>query len=402
MSSAGTGRRSVALLVGAQALFQTAAVMVVTLSGLVGLVLAPDASLATLPMALSTVVAAATMIPASMMMQRHGRRSGFLLGAALGCASGLLGAAAIWIGDFWLFAIASALIGGYQGFAQYYRFAAAEVASEAWRSRAISWVIAGGVVAAVAGPNLARMTQGLGPRPFVASYLAIFALSLAALLVIAGLRRHPPAAADGPVIGKARPLAAILRQPVFLTALAGSTVGFAMMAMVMTATPLAMQLCGLSLGASASVIQWHVLGMFVPSFFTGDLIRRIGVLGVMGLGVVLLAGHVAIALSGIRYGNFVAGLILLGVGWNFLFIGGTTLLAEACTPADRAKVQAAHDFLMFGAVSIASFSAGGLLDAWGWRSVNWTVLPFLGLAGVAVAGLAIHRARVPRSLEPAG
>jgi MFS family permease len=163
-----------------------------------------------------------------------------------------------------------------------------------------------------------------------------------------------------------------------------------------------MQLCGLSLGASASVIQWHVLGMFVPSFFTGDLIRRIGVLGVMGLGVVLLAGHVAIALSGIRYGNFVAGLILLGVGWNFLFIGGTTLLAEACTPADRAKVQAAHDFLMFGAVSIASFSAGGLLDAWGWRSVNWTVLPFLGLAGVAVAGLAIHRARVPRSLEPAG
>ena len=193
------------------------------------------------------------------------------------------------------------------------------------------------------------------------------------------------------VHGPARPLLEIMRQPVFLTALTGSSVGYAVMIMVMTATPLAMQMCGQSLGASATVIQWHVLGMFVPSFFTGNLIRRYGVLTIMGIGIVLLAGHVAIALTGIEFLHFLSGLILLGVGWNFLFIGGTTLLTEAYRPTERAKAQAAHDFLMFGAVSLASFSAGDLLNAWGWQSVNLTVLPFLAIAAFAVLALTRHR-----------
>jgi MFS family permease len=384
-------KRNVLLLASTQALFQTASVMVMTLSGLVGLELATDKSFATLPIAMMMVAAAATMIPASMLMQRFGRKAGFLLGTALGCAAGLTAAGAIWLHSFWLFVFANMLVGGYQGFAQYYRFAAADVASADFRSRAISWVIAGGVVAALAGPGIARVTQGIGTVPFVAAYLALSAISVLALLIVTRIAIAPMVVSEAH--GPARGLREIMRQPVFLTALIGSSVGYAVMIMVMTATPLAMQICGQSLGASATVIQWHVLGMFLPSFFTGNLIRRYGVLPIMGTGITLLASHVAIALTGIEFLHFLSGLILLGVGWNFLFIGGTTLLTEAYRPTERAKTQAAHDFLMFGAVSIGSFSAGGLLNAWGWQSVNLTVLPFLGVAALAVAGLALTRRR---------
>lgn len=391
MNPISTEKRNVLLLASAQALFQTASVMVMTLSGLVGLELATDKRLATLPIALMMVAAATTMIPASMLMQRYGRKVGFLLGTALGCAAGLTAAAAIALHSFWLFVFANMLVGGYQGFAQYYRFAAADVASADFKSRAISWVIAGGVVAALAGPNMARVTQGIGPVPFASAYLALALISVFALLIVT--RMAIPALVVSEAHGPARPLKDIMRQPVFLTALIGSSVGYAVMLMVMTATPLAMQICGQPLGASATVIQWHVLGMFLPSFFTGNLIRRLGVLPIMATGIVLLGGHVVIALSGIEFLHFLSGLILLGAGWNFLFIGGTTLLTEAYRPPERAKTQAAHDFLMFGAVSIASFSAGGLLNTWGWQAVNLTVLPFLGMALVAVAGLGAYRRR---------
>lgn len=398
MNSTPGETRNVLLLAGTQALFQTISVMVMTLSGLVGLQLETDKSLATLPIAMMMVAAAATMIPASMFMQRFGRKAGFLLGTVLGCTAGLTAAAAIWVHDFWLFVFANMLVGGYQGFAQYYRFAAADIASADFKSRAISWVIAGGVVAALAGPNIARVTQGIGPVPFMAAYLALFAVSALALLIVTHINIPPVVVSE--VHGPARPLLEIMRQPVFLTALIGSSVGYAVMIMVMTATPLAMQMCGQSLGSSATVIQWHVLGMFVPSFFTGNLIRRYGVLTIMGLGIVLLAGHVAIALSGIEFLHFLSGLILLGVGWNFLFIGGTALLTETYRPTERAKTQAAHDFLMFGAVSLASFSAGGLLNAWGWESVNLTVLPFLGIALIAVTGLFLMRRRTAALTYP--
>lgn len=399
MTPTAAEKRNVLLLAAAQALFQTAGVMVMTLAGLVGLQLAPDQGLATLPIALMMVATAATTIPAALLMQRIGRKAGFLLGTALSVGAGLLAAAAIAAQNFWLFVVATMLVGCYQGFAQFYRFAAADAASADFRSRAISWVIAGGVVAAVAGPNLARFTQAIGPTPFVASYLALASLGVAAAFVITRLTLPPPAQEN--VQGDARPLADILRTPVFLTALLGSATGMAVMSMVMTATPLAMHMHGHHLDASATVIQWHVLGMFVPSFFTGALIRRLGVLNVMAAGTLLLGGHVAIALSGHAYLHYVSGLILLGVGWNFLFIGGTTLLTEAYRPAEKGRVQAAHDFLAFGATALASFSAGKLLAAWGWDAVNLTALPLLVAVLVAVLGLALARRRQGAALPTA-
>lgn len=374
--------RNVLLLTLAQALFQTASIMLVTLSGLIGLMLAPDKSLATLPVAAMVVTAAATMIPASLWMQRWGRRHGFLAGAALGCLAGLAGLSAIVWHSFALFVLANMLVGAYQGFAQYYRFAAAEAARDAHKSRAISWVMTGGVLAAIAGPALARYTRDLASTPFMASFVAMAVLAVLASLLLSRLSL-PPLHVDQ-AKGPARPLSEIVRQPVFVTSLTGSAVAFAVMIMVMTATPLAMQGCGQPLSASASVIQAHVLGMFVPSFFTGSLIKRFGVLAVMFMGVVLLGAHVAIALNGIDFFHFLSGLTLLGVGWNFLFIGSTTLVTQAYQPAERAKTQGTHDFLMFGAASVASFSAGSLLTHWGWRAVNLSALPFLALAALAV------------------
>jgi len=380
--------RNVLILACAQALFQTATVMLLILSGLAGLMLAPHKSLATLPLAMMTATAAAAMIPASMFMQRYGRRAGFLLGASLGSTAGIVAAAGIALNNFWLFAFANMMVGGYQSFAQFYRFAAADTASDSFRSRAISWVVSGGVVAAVAGPNIARVTAHIGAVPYLWSYLALSGTGVIAMLLIGQLDLPPSAVVAH---GYARPLSRIVRQPVFLTAWLGSSVGFAVMVMVMTATPLAMRICGQPFGASASVIQWHVLGMFVPSFFTGKLIRRFGVLSVMTCGIALLFASVCVAIAGVAFPNFVCGLILLGIGWNFLFIGGTTLLTESYRPAERAKTQATHDLAMFGAVTLASFSAGSLLDAWGWRGVNLTALPFLALAACMVALLGLSR-----------
>jgi MFS family permease len=380
-------RRNVFLLAGAQALAQTTSVVVITIAGVVGLGLAPNRSLATLPVAMTLTGTAITLIPASWLMQRLGRRAGFLLGAALGCLAGLVAAIAVREHSFALFLLAALLVGGYSGFAQYYRFAAADVASDAFRGRAISWVVSGGIVAAIAGPAIVRLTDDLAAPPFLATYLALIALGILALFFISRLVLPPARAPHSE--GPARPLWQIVRQPVFLTALAGSTVGFSVMTTVMTATPIAMLMCGQTVADSTVVIQWHVLGMYVPSLFTGSLIRRFGVLGVMGCGIALLGAHEAIALSGIEFLHFVSGLTLLGVGWNFLFVGGTTLLTQAYRPAERAKAQATHDFIMFSVVTLGSFSAGALLEGWGWRAVNFTVLPLLFVAAVAVTALAV-------------
>lgn len=389
MTTAHSEKRTVFQLASLQALFQTTAVMMLTLSGLVGFELASDKSLATLPVASMMLAGAIGLIPAALLMQRIGRKMGFILGISLGLTGGLLGALAIYQHSFVLFSVAAAFIGVYQGFAGYYRFAAADAASPAFRSQAISWVISGGVIAALTGTNLARFTQNLHTLPFVASYLAIAVLSLFALIIASQLTLPAPAAHATDDIP--RPLFTILRQPVFITALLASSVGSAMMVMVMTATPIAMKLCGNSLSTSASVIQWHVLGMFVPSFFTGALIQRFGVNKVITTGIILLGTHVAIALSGLTYLHFSSGLILLGVGWNFLFIGGTSLLTQAYRPSERAKTQATHDFLMSVAVTIGSFSAGSLLNHFGWRTVNLTVLPFLGLTLLAVLAFSLSR-----------
>ena len=384
-------KRNVLILASTQALFQTASVMVITLSGIVGWMLATDKSLATLPIAMMMVAAAATMIPASLFMQRYSRKTGFLLGATLGGLGGLLAATAIWQQNFPLFVVANMLVGSYQAFAQYYRFAAADAASADFKSRAISLVIAGGVVAAIAGPTLVKLTQNVGTVPSALTYLSMVVLSIISIVLLSRLNLPVISAAE--IKGTPRHMLEIMKQPVFLTALAGSTIGFSVMLLVMTATPLAMQLCGQSINSAATVIQWHVLGMFAPSFFTGNLIRRFGVLTIMSIGVALLFGHVMIALSGIEYLHFLSGLILLGMGWNFLFIGGTTLLTEAYQPSERAKVQAAHDFLMYIGITIATFSSGSLLNAFGWQAVNLSVLPALAFALLMIVFLLLQRRR---------
>jgi MFS family permease len=382
-------KRNVLLLACAQALFQTSSVLTVTISGIVGHSLAPHAGLATLPIAMMVVGGAVTMIPASLLMQRFGRKPGFLVGIALGIVAGVVAAWGVAQASFLLLVIGNLLVGAYQGFAQFYRFAAGEAAGPALRSRAISWVIAGGIVAAFAGPNIARYTQGWGALPFFWSYLSLAAIGLLAAVVVSRLRL--PAVSTDASPEPARPLRQIMRQPAFLTALVGSSAGSGVMIMVMTATPLAMQMCGLPVGDAATVIQWHVLGMFAPSFFTGDLIRRFGVLHVMAAGIVCLAAHVAVATSGIEFAQFLSGLVLLGVGWNFLFIGGTTLLAETYRPSERAKAQGAHDFLVFAVSTAASFSAGGVLNLGGWNAVNLLVLPLLGGTLLMIAGLGMQR-----------
>jgi MFS family permease len=384
-----TQRRNVLLLAAAQALFQTTSVLVVTVSGIVGRSLAPDPGWATFPIAMMIVGAAIVMIPASMLMQRLGRKAGFLVGSGFGVAAGGLAAWAVSQSDFTLFVVANVLVGAYQGFAQYYRFAAGEAASPEFRSRAISWVIAGGVVAAIAGPNIARFTQPLGAIPFFWSYVSLIGLGLLSAALLSALRLPQVSVPEG---GEPpRPLWEIVTQPAYLTALIGSSVGYAVMIMVMTATPIAMQLCGMPVADATTVIQWHVLGMFVPSFFTGDLIKRFGVLPIMATGVALLGGHVAIALSGQEFAQFVSALVLLGVGWNFMFIGGTTLLADTYRPNERAKAQGAHDFLVFGALTAASFSAGNLLNSGGWNAVNLLVVPALAVTLLMIVGLSLQR-----------
>lgn len=278
-------KRNVFLLSGTQALFQTSSVMVMTVSGLVGQSLATNKALATLPIAMMTLMVAVTMIPASMFMQRHGRKAGFLLGTSIGALAGLIAALGIWLQSFPLFVAGNMLIGSYRRLLSI-TASAADVASSAFKSRAISWVVAGGIVAAFAGPNIARFTRDIGPPPFAASFLVLFLLGCIAFLLASRLDAPAPTAAD--TAGTARPLTEIMMQPVFLTALMGSVIGYAVMLLVMTATPLAMQVCGHSVGAAATVIQWHVLGMFGPSFFTGDLIRRFGVLQVMSAGIFIV------------------------------------------------------------------------------------------------------------------
>ncbi len=389
-------RATALLLATTQALFQTASVVMVAVGGLVGLQLAPDARLATLPVGMVMVAATASMIPAALFMQRYGRRTGFSLGCVLGITAGATATLGVLLHSFGIFLAANALLGTYGAFAGYYRFAAADAASPGFRSQALSWVVAGGIVAAILGPAIVRHANVFpgDVSPFIAPFVVMTALGVIALVLVSRLRVPPVVAATIKDLSEARPLTAVMRQPVFLTALASTMVGFAAMVMVMTATPIAMKLCGLPLSASTNVIQWHMLGMFVPSFFTGKLIQRFGALRVIACGVAALGTHVCVALSGIAYGNFVAGLILLGVGWNFMFIGGSTLLTESYRPAERVRTQAAHDFIMYGITSIASLSAGGLLATLGWYAVNVAVLPALLVVAVAISVLAWKRRMV--------
>ena len=384
--------RQVLLLATAQALFQTASVMVMTVGGLAGAMIAPAPQWATAPIAAMFLGTALTTVPASMWMARVGRRTGFVAGALLGVAAGVLAALGIWLGSLALLSLGTFLVGAYQAFAQFYRFAAGEAADEAFRPRAISLVLAGGIVAALLGPMLGRWGTPLLEPAYAGSFLLLALVSLLAAGLLARLQvPHVPTQAGAPTAG--RPLRAIVRQPSYLAALFGAATGGGVMILAMTATPIAMIHHHHALSDATLVIQLHVLGMFVPSFFTGSLIARFGVLRVMLTGVVLLAGHVLMSLTGTGLQSFASALVMLGVGWNFLYIGGTTLLTSTYSAAERSRAQATNDTSIFVVGLLSSLGAGALLEAVGWQTLNLLLLPWLSAAALALLGLAWTRRR---------
>ena len=383
-------RKNVVLLALCQALSMSGSSLVMTVSAIVGTMIAADKTMATLPLAFQMTAMMVTTIPASLAMKRFGRRAGFLFGIMVGIGGAVLATYAIFERNFVLLCVASGVMGIQMGFAQFYRFAAADTAKPDFKSKAISLVLAGGVIAAVLGPNLAKWARDLfEPVMFAGSYAAIAVLWLIPLVLLFFIDIPRPSVEERKQSG--RPLVVIMRQPVFVVAIVGAVVAYAMMNMVMTSTPLAMLACGLEFEDAAFVIQWHVLGMYAPAFFTGSLIARSGMLNVMLVGAVLMLGCVAVNLSGQDVTRFWLALVLLGVGWNFLFVGATTLLTETYVPAEKAKVQAANDFLVFGSVSISAFSSGMLQNAFGWDIVNMMALPFLAVALCMVAWLRFLR-----------
>ena len=381
--------RNVGILALCQALLSTGQSLLILLSGLVGNALAGPA-LATLPISTIVVGTLSATIPASLLMRYIGRRAGFLVGTALGLTGALTAAAAIYHQIFALFAFGTFLMGANAGFGQFYRFAAADAAPAAFRSRAISLVLTGGIVAAVSGPQLARATTDLlAPIPFLGAYLAVAGMPILAAVLLLFLDIPLPGTAEREE--PARPLTEIVRQPAFGVAVLGGMVGYGVMSLVMTATPLAMIGCGFAVDNAATVIQWHILAMFAPSFVTGSIIQRFGVLWVMLAGMVLLAACTAAALAGVELAHFWSALVALGLGWNFAFVGASTLLTETYRPSERAKVQGTNDFLVFGSVASASFSSGALLHFFGWNAVQVFALPFVAAATAAILWLIRQR-----------
>ena len=376
---------NVYLLFTSQALFQTASILVITLSGVVGLQMAPDKNLATLPLAMITVGTAGMMIPASLIIRKLGQRNAFMIGTLIGVLSGLVSWYGIIQNSFWLFSVGNMLIGTYQGFSQYYRFAADGAVPDYAKSKAISFVIAGGVVAAFAGPNLARFTQHLGAVPYAYSYFSIILLSVVALGVVSFLKlQRTSTVQTNEAVKKGRPLKKIIKNKDTILAILASSTAFAVMGMSMTVTPIAMHSVGHSSDSSATVIQWHVLGMFLPSFFTGMLIQKFGVYRIIISGLAILFLYIIIALMGTGFAHFVSALFIVGLGWNFLFIGGSSLLTNVYRPEEKEKTQAFHDFTVFAVISIASFFAGSLFNYWGWNGVNIVLIPMLIITLIAV------------------
>ncbi|HPR43665.1 MFS transporter [Ottowia sp.] len=382
--------RRLLLLTLCQGLFLTNNVTFIAINGLVGLQLAPFGWMATLPV-MGYVVGGALATPLVARSQaRFGRRGSFQIGLAVALGSALLAAWAAWSQDFWLLVAATVVAGYYSANGQLYRFAAAELAEPSFREKAVSWVLAGGLIGAVIGPNLAAWTRGLLPTPFVGAYLALALVAVAGMAVMA-LIDFPPAPVRQHGEAAGRPLGEIMRQPAFIVAVLGAALGYGVMNLLMAATPLAMQVCGLSFADTAWVLQWHVIGMFAPGFFTGSLIRRFGVLPVMGAGVLLNMLCVAIAVSGVSMTQFETALFFLGVGWNFLFTGSTTLALTAYRPEEKDRAQAAINFCVFATMALTSFASGALVTTQGWTWLNLGSLVPLGITGVALLWLAQRR-----------
>lgn len=383
-------KRNALVLSAAQAFGGAAAPINMALSGLAGFfLLDEDKSLATVPVTFFIVGTALGAVPAALLMRAIGRRLGFISGMAVSVVGGLVAAYAMLIGSFGALCAGTLMMGVAAAFVQQFRFAAADTASPEFRPKAISWVLAGGVAAAVVGPQAAILfTDALAPTPFAGAYLASSGLSLVAILVLSFLHIPHVRAKKGDDTG--RPLPIILAQPRLVVAILCAVGVYAMMSLVMTATPLAMVETGHTKTDATLGIQWHVIAMFGPSFFTGNLITRFGVEKIIAFGLVLLAACALVALSGVAIAHFYATLVLLGVGWNFGFIGATAMVAETYAPEEKAKVQAVNDGLLFGFVALASFSSGKLLVAYGWEAINLTVFPFVALCLVALAWLVLR------------
>ncbi len=379
--------RNLWLLALCQGLFLTNNVAFIAINGLVGLSLAPFAWMATLPV-MGYVVGGALSTPLVARTQsRFGRRTSFQIGLAVAFASACAAAWAVADKNFWLLVAATVVAGYYSANGQLYRFAAAELVPAPQRERAVSLVLAGGLLGAIAGPNLAARSRSLLDVPFAGAYVVLAGVALLAMVVMAFVRFPPhvstPAGASG-----GRPLSEIMRQPVFAVACASAALGYGVMNLLMAATPLAMQQCGLSFDDAALVLEWHVIGMFAPGFFTGGWIKRFGTLPVMGVGVALNLACIAIALSGVELHQFGIALFLLGVGWNLLFTGSTTLAMGAYRPEEKDRAQAAINFCVFAVMAFTSFASGALVSTQGWTVLNWSSLLPVGLTALALAWLA--------------
>ena len=374
-------RSNVVRLAAAQALTGANSAVIFATGSIVGATLAPDVSFATVPISMYVVGLAAGTLPTGAISRTYGRRVAFIIGTGCGVLTGLLGAFAILHASFPLFCCATFLGGLYGAVSQSYRFAAADGASAAYRPKAVSWVMAGGVFAGVLGPQLVQWTMSVWPPYlFAFSFVVQAIVALVAMAVLIGIDAPRPAPSD---LHGGRPLFDIVRQPRFIAAALCGVIAYPIMNLVMTSAPLAMKMCGLTLSDSNFGIQWHIVAMYGPSFFTGSLIARFGAQRIVAIGLVLEAAAAAIGLSGITAMHFWATLVVLGIGWNFGFVGASALVLETHRPQERNKVQAFNDFLVFGMMAIGSFSSGQLLASYGWSAVNWVVFPPVA-AGLAV------------------
>ena len=379
--------RNVLLLAACQAMLLTNNSTLIAINALAGLALAPHAWLATLPITCWVLGSALTTVPASFYMKRVGRRNGLMAGAAVGIVGAIVCASAVWLQNFWLLCAGTLIWGTFNAFGQYYRFAAAEVASADFRATAISLVLAGGLIGGILGPATSRYTIDLlGPK-FMGAYLALTLVALAAIVLLSFIEMPEPAAAERAATG--RPMRQIALQPKFAVAVLSGAVGYGVMNLLMTSTPIAMGACGHAFGDSALVISSHVIGMYAPSFVTGSLIKRAGVLPVMFVGALLNIGAIATAVSGESVPHFWLSLVLLGVGWNFLYVGGTTLLTETYRPEERAKAQGANEFAIFVMMVISSLSSGMIVTGAGWELLNLAALIPLAAVLVAIPWLAV-------------